>query len=124
MTVNVSTLVPSFNIRSSLVKSANVFSVDLDNNLYFLDDANHRILKYDSSGHFLCQIGGIGQGNNDLIFPCGLFIWDGSVYVLDDFGHALKSFTLEGKYQDKVKIDNESECTSFIISREFFIKQD
>jgi hypothetical protein len=115
--VKINELIPQFDLISSLVKSANALSIDGDGNLYFLDDANHRVLKYDENGRYLCQIGGIGQGNNDLIFPSGIYIYEDSLYVLDDFGHTLKSFSLAGEYRDKISIESEFECTSFVVSK-------
>lgn len=86
--------------------SRSFFSVDQFGNLFFIDPANHRILKYRKNGEYIGQIGGIGQGEEDLFNPLGLYVEDDRVFILNNAGREMKIFSTEGDYLSSFKIEN------------------
>jgi hypothetical protein len=114
-------LSPNFNIIPGLISSTNTFSIDKNGNLYFLDFNNNRILKFNMKGSFIKQIGTIGQGNEDLYYPQGVFVNQDIVYVLDQSGNKLKMFSLEGEFISAFKIDEEMSVKSFFVTENLVI---
>lgn len=88
-------------------------------NLYFLDQTNHRILKIAKNGDFIRQIGGIGQGEDDLFAPLGLYIKDGCGFVLNNIGRELKIFPLEGDYLSSFKVEGARVAGSLCVHDKF-----
>ncbi len=79
--------------------------VDDKENFYFLDAFNHRILKFSKDDRFIKEIGSIGQGEKNLFQPAGVAVEKGVVYVLDNGGRKIKSFSVEGEYLADFEIE-------------------
>lgn len=60
--------------------------VDKTGNIYVVDNMNHRIQKFSSSGDFLMKWGTKGSGFGQFLFPCGIAIdnVNGFIYVSDN----------------------------------------
>ncbi len=104
--IELNSLTPKINVNVMSVISQNFFATDKDNNLYFVDCMNHRVLKYDPMGSFIRQIGSIGQGAEDLFNPFGIFIDDDILYILNKFGCELKFFSENGEYLKSFQIND------------------
>lgn len=106
--VEVTTLFDVFALKPKIGKlltpTNNYFHVDEDENIYFLDSENHRILKFSKNGDFITQIGSIGQGKEDLYYPGGVYVKKNRVFVLN--GGGVKIFTSDGEYLSDFKIKN------------------
>jgi len=60
-------------------------AVDGTGAVYVVDNGNHRIQKFDSSGDYVAQWGSSGTGNGQFLFPSGIAIGTaGMVYVVDN----------------------------------------
>lgn len=112
-------LSPKVDIIGGMLFSRSFFSVDQSGNLFFLDPANHRVLKYTKEGEFIGQIGGIGQGKEDLFNPLGLYIKDDQAFILNNAGKELKIFSAEGAYISSFKIENGWRADSLCVDSDF-----
>lgn len=74
-------------------------AVDPAGNVYVADFGNHRIQKFDGSGSFLLEWGGLGEEtgrlNNPIRLACDAA---GDVYVADHHNHRIQKFTPSGTY--------------------------
>ena len=96
------------------------FCVDQEENIYFLSSKNHRILKFNKDGDFVTQIGSIDQGEEDLYYPKGIFVYNDNIYVLN--GDEVKIFSLSGEYISGFSIPNIWESSSiYVINDLIFI---
>ncbi len=61
-------------------------AVDGYGNVYVVDNMNHRVQKFSSSGNFILKWGIKGSGSGQFLFPCGIAIHKekGFVYVGDN----------------------------------------
>lgn len=74
------------------------FDVDENGNFYFIEGVNHRILKFSPKKKLICQIGGTGQADDDLYYPCAVFVDCNSILVGDQGGKKIKRFSLSGHF--------------------------
>lgn len=109
--VEITALNPQLNMLP--LSMINSFSIDELNNIYLLDMSGHRIMKYDSKGVFLLQIGSIGQTKECLFSPVGLSLGKDILYVLNEGGREIKMFTTNGEYMSSFRI--EKAWTSYSI---------
>jgi len=72
------------------------FSVDKEDHVYFLEAGKHGILEYDQTGKFIKQIGRIGQDQEGLYQPRGLYVGNQRILVLNKAGKSIKAFSFEG----------------------------
>jgi hypothetical protein len=91
----------------------NFFSVDKEENIYFVDVSNHRVLKFGINGDFIAQIGSIGQREKDLYYPQGLFLKGDRLFALNYEGREIKIFNTNGKFISGFRIPDAS--TSFAL---------
>jgi len=91
----------------------NFLSVDKEENIYFVDTSNHRILKFGINGKFITQIGSIGQREEELYYPQGIFLKGDRLFVLNYEGKEIKIFNANGKFISGFKIPDAS--TSFAL---------
>lgn len=74
-------------------------AVDRWGNVYVADSHEHRIMKYDSLGRFLQQIGRPGQGPGELLNPGGLDIdEEGFIYVVNNWNSRIEIYWPDGSY--------------------------
>jgi hypothetical protein len=94
---------------------ANFISSDSKGNIYVSDSKAHRVLKFDSSGHFLLQFGRHGQGPGEFDYgPFGItktknFIVvndTGQIQFFDENGNYVKSFKIFKTYREMVADDD------------------
>lgn len=84
----------------SEVRFATVMSIARDSTgtLYVVDATNHRVVVLSLEGKFLRQIGGEGQGPDDLMHPTSVAVDDGeTVAVLDSGNNRVQFFSPVGK---------------------------
>jgi DNA-binding beta-propeller fold protein YncE len=74
--------------------------VDAADNLYVVDQWNHRIQKFDKDGGFLAKWGSLGATEGDFYYPLGIAVdEDGYVYVGDRDNHRVQKFDGSGTFQ-------------------------
>ena len=74
-------------------------SVDSSGYVYIADDANHRILKSDSSGNFRKEWGEEGSDKGEFKFPKGVAVdASGYLYVADDGNCRVQKFDSNGNF--------------------------
>ncbi len=79
--------------------------VDKLQNIYVVDGGNNRIMKYDSAGIFIQQIGRAGQGPGELLDPSDLdFDEEGFIYITNKGNNRIEIFTPKGSYFHSFKI--------------------
>lgn len=93
-------------IKIGRMFSCSSIAMDHEGNLYLLDIKNSRIIKISKAGEEIGQIGSIGQEKEDLYNPAGVFIQDGTIYVLNDKGREVKALSLDNHFLRAFKIDN------------------
>lgn len=60
-------------------------AVDSTGAVYVVDNLNHRVQKFTSTGTYITQWGSTGSGNGQFLYPSGIAIDNtGSVYVVDN----------------------------------------
>ena len=73
-------------------------AVDSANNVYVVDNNNHRIQKFTVDGKFLTSWGSLGRDNGSFSFPHGIAVDSANnVYVVDN-NNRIQKFTSEGKF--------------------------
>lgn len=81
-------------------------ATDAQGYIYVADTKRHRIVKFDSAGNFVQQIGRPGQGPGELLYPVGVDIDDeGFVYVLDAGNSRVQVYTPDGRYHDGFRFE-------------------
>jgi len=93
-----------------------VFAVDKDGAVFFCDSRNHRILKYDIRGRFLQEIGGLGQGTEDLYWPYGIVLSGEEIVVLNAAGREIKTFDKNGKCISRFEMPGAQGSKSLVAS--------
>jgi len=87
-----------------IFKSGNLMYL-YNKQMYFTDNYNHRILKYDllenNKLKFSKIIGKKGQGPGDFNLPTKISIWNNTIAVRDEIGFSF--FDTDGKYLDKFR---------------------
>ena len=75
-------------------------TVDKDDNIYVVDNSNHRIQKFSSEGEFVAAVG--GHGSNQLQFnaPVGIVYnhRDNNLYVADNVNHRIQVLTTDLRF--------------------------
>ena len=73
-------------------------AIDSANNVYVVDNNNHRIQKFTADGKFLSAWGTLGKENGSFSFPHGIAIDSANnVYVVDN-NNRVQKFTADGKF--------------------------
>jgi tetratricopeptide (TPR) repeat protein len=62
------------------------------------DEFSHRVLVFDSSGHFVRSFGRIGSGTGRFRYPRGLALVGEEVWVCDSLNHRIQVFDGKGKF--------------------------
>lgn len=106
-------IAPSFEIRSFCLSP---FAVDARENVYFVDQPNHRVLIFDSRGHFLKQLGSLGQGPEDLHSPFGIAVWNDLLIILNQEGREVKIFESSGRCQFGIIFPGTLAATSLCVN--------
>ncbi len=66
------------------LKDPEAVSASILGDVYIADTGNHRVLKFDSDGKFVTQVGGFGWETNQFDRPLDIFAGDGlNIYVAD-----------------------------------------
>jgi DNA-binding beta-propeller fold protein YncE len=74
-------------------------ATDAAGNVYVVDDDNHRIQKFTSTGSYASQWGSFGSGNGQFSYPFGVATdAAGNVYVTDTSNHRIQKFSSTGAY--------------------------
>lgn len=77
----------------NILNSPKDMAIDSSGNIYVVDGGAHRILKYDSAGNLLAQVGQQGSGDGEFQDPWGIAIdRAGNVYVADTWNHRIQKF--------------------------------
>jgi hypothetical protein len=88
-----------------LLSGVRSLAFDDRDNLYVLDQGNHRILVFDASGRFVRQFGKQGGGPGEFQFPMGMVrLADGSIAVLDAGRRGYSVFDAAGVYERLVAL--------------------
>jgi hypothetical protein len=119
--VDLSELKPSLNLEKTFLSMAfaiNVWDIDDKGNYYFLDIYNHRVLKFSENWQFLTQFGSIGQEEDSLYYPNGIFLYKGTLFILDQEGKKVKSFSLDGSFLSSFDIKDALSTESIFIAND------
>ncbi len=77
-------------------------AVDSSGNLYIVDGGAHRVLKYDSTGKLVAQVGQQGSGDGEFQDPWGIAVdRAGNVYVADTWNHRIQKFNSDLRFVSK-----------------------
>lgn len=79
--------------------------IDDEGFVYICEGEKHRVLKFSQYGRFIKQIGRIGQDDEGLYHPGGIFIKEKTLFILDDIGKKIKTFTLDGQLLSAAKLN-------------------
>jgi DNA-binding beta-propeller fold protein YncE len=78
-------------------------ATDSSGNLWVVDRANERVMKYDSNGNFLMQFGSAGSGNGQFNDPRGIAISsNGTIWVTDMGNNNVQAFNASGQFIRKI----------------------
>ena len=69
--------------------------IDSSGRIYVSDTISHRIRVFDASGRQVSVFPELTEGEGSLVFPTGLFINDGKLFVVDRGASDIKVFSLE-----------------------------
>jgi hypothetical protein len=119
--VDLSEFKPSLNLEKAFLSMAfaiNVWDIDDKGNYYFLDIHNHRVLKFGENRQFLMQFGSIGQEKDSLYYPSGIFLYKGTLFILDQEGKKVKSFSLYGSFLSSFEIKDAFSTESIFIAND------
>lgn len=112
---------PSLNLEQTFLSmwyAVNFWEIDDKGNYYFLDIYNHRVLKFGENWQFLMQFGVIGQEEDSLYYPNGIFLYKDTLFVLDQEGKKVKSFSLDGTFLDAFDIKDAFASESIFIAND------
>ncbi len=75
-------------------------TVDKDDNIYVVENNNHRVNKFSSDGKFVAAVGSQGSGNLQFYNPFGICYnrRDNNLYVPDNGNHRLQVLSTELKF--------------------------
>lgn len=104
----------SAEIINTAILYGNSLCQDKNENFYFLETTNHRIIKTDVQGKILSQIGQIGQDEGDLYYPFGFYLLGEYLYILNNTGKEIKIFSIEGRYINSFKINDVFQAQSIV----------
>ena len=104
-------VIPSVNaIRKEVIKNkfdlskSSKLEIDKDHNFYILDSDNHKLLKLNENGTLKKEIGVIGQGPGELLYPLNFLLYhEDEIYVLETGNSRIQIFDLEGNSKKIIK---------------------
>ena len=73
-------------------------SFDDNNFLYVVDDNNHRVQKFNLTGHYILQFGRKGSNDKELKFPVGITVHHNNVYIADCDNNRISVYQTDGTY--------------------------
>ena len=73
-------------------------AIDSSDNIYVVDNHNHRILKFSSNGSYITHWGQEGQGDGEFYYPYGISADSNFIYVSDTDNHRIQKFDLNGNF--------------------------
>ncbi|XP_064385000.1 E3 ubiquitin-protein ligase TRIM71-like [Halichondria panicea] len=75
-------------------------TVDKDDNIYVVENSNHRVNKFSSDREFVAAVGSAGNGNLQFSSPAGIYYnrKDNNLYVPDQLNHRIQVFSTELKF--------------------------
>ena len=98
----VSVLTPEGEKIRTFGKLKNAFgvTVDKDDNIYVVENGNHRLNKFSSAGKFVAVVGSQGSGNLQFLHPAGICYnrRDNNLYVTDNCNHRIQVLTTDLKF--------------------------
>jgi NHL repeat len=81
-------------------------ATDASGNLWIVDRANDRVMKFDSAGNFLTAFGSPGSGNGQFSDPRSIAISPGGTIWVSDMGHdSVQAFNASGQFIRKITTD-------------------
>jgi tripartite motif-containing protein 71 len=89
--------------RNAPIQSSPVaIAVSSDSYLYVLDETNHRVLKFDSSGGYVSQWGSYGTDDGQFAHPRGIAVDSANnVYVTENDNNRVQKFSSTGSFLAK-----------------------
>jgi tripartite motif-containing protein 71 len=79
-------------------RSPSSIAVDSFGSLLVADTGNNRVQKFDASGHFLMEFGGLGAGGAELDRPTDAVENSLSIYVVDSMNERVLEYSSEGRF--------------------------
>jgi len=97
------------------------FVADEEGNIFIALWSEGTIVKFDSSGRYLCSFGRKGRGPGELLTPGGMNLApDGKLWVLDAGNSRLTAFTRDGVYLRSIPLKGSASPAGFAISDSAF----
>lgn len=88
-----------FGSKPGELKFPTMIAADKQSNLYVVDQHNHRIQKFDSSGNFILMWGKQGGAEGEFNYPFGIAIDSkGDVFVSDMNNNRIQQFSADGQF--------------------------
>ena len=92
-------LCQTFGDKPGQFKYPTMIAADHTGNVYVVDQHNHRVQKFDSSGKFILMWGKKGSGDGEFNYPYGIAVDSkGNVYVSDMNNNRVQKFSANGIY--------------------------
>ena len=89
----------SFGTHPGDFKYPTMLAVDSEDNLFVVDQHNHRIQKFDSDGNFILMWGKAGDGFGEFRYPYGIAVdSDDKVYISDMNNNRIQKFSNNGTF--------------------------
>jgi tripartite motif-containing protein 71 len=80
-------------------KYPTMITIDNSDNIYVVDQHNHRIQKFDSDGNFILMWGKYGINQGEFNYPYGIAVdSEGDVYVSDMNNNRIQKFSPKGEF--------------------------
>ena len=101
-------------LGSSRLNHPQAIAIDFQGNLYITDTGNDRVVKCDSSGDFLKEIGGFGWGEGQFNRPTYIATDQGlSIYVVDTQNKRVQKLDRELNFISSIQIEPSEEFSGF-----------
>lgn len=65
-----------------------------DNRIVIFEKKTHRIVTYDTNGHFLYEINQRGKGNNEYMEIANMTVTDSRLYLMDNYKHKIHIYSI------------------------------
>jgi len=101
-------------LGSSRLNHPQGIAIDMLENLYITDTGNDRVVKCDSAGDFIKEVGGFGWGQGQFNRPGYISCDQGlNIYVVDIQNKRVQKFDRELNYVSSIKLEPSGDFTGF-----------
>ncbi|PID30480.1 MAG: hypothetical protein CR982_01100 [Candidatus Cloacimonadota bacterium] len=91
---------------SASFSNGTILTVDKNEDIFILDTADGRVLRFDRNGKFIKSFGKKGMGPGEVQYPGGIACSNNKIYVAEQLGRKIVVFDYDGKYLKTITSDN------------------